>query len=214
MENSFYSKVFKWLFIGLLTTFASGFLAMNSISLLKFLFSGIGYIIVIIAQLGLCVFLTARINKMQPSTAKICFVAYSILTGLTFSILFLMFKLDSIIMVFLVTALLFGLFAFIGKTTKMDLSKLGTFLLIGLIGVILLEVINIFLMNNSLNMIACILSIVIFLGYIAWDIQRVKRMNDSGENNDNYAIICAFELYLDFINVFIDLLRLFGKNKD
>ena len=151
---------------------------------------------------------------MQPTTAKICYIAYSLLTGLTFSALFLIFKLDSILIVFGVTALLFGIFALIGKTTNMDLTKFSTFLLIGLVGVILIEVINIFVMSNSLNMFACILSIIIFLGYIAFDMQRVKNFNDAGEDSDNYAIICAFQLYLDFINVFIDLLRLFGKNRD
>lgn len=214
MNNNFYSKVFLWLFIGLLVTFGSGYLTMNSEAILKLLFNGIGYIVIIIAQLALCIFLTARINKMQPTTAKICYIAYSLLTGLTFSALFLMFKLDSILIVFGVTALLFGIFALIGKTTNMDLTKFSTFLLIGLVGVILIEVINIFVMSNSLNMFACILSIIIFLGYIAFDMQRVKNFNDAGEDSDNYAIICAFQLYLDFINVFIDLLRLFGKNRD
>lgn len=214
MNNNFYSKVFLWLFIGLLVTFGSGYLTMNSEAILKLLFNGIGYIVIIIAQLALCIFLTARINKMQPTTAKICYIAYSLLTGLTFSALFLIFKLDSILIVFGVTALLFGIFALIGKTTNIDLTKFSTFLLIGLVGVILIEVINIFVMSNSLNMFACILSIIIFLGYIAFDMQRVKNFNDAGEDSDNYAIICAFQLYLDFINVFIDLLRLFGKNRD
>ena len=125
-----------------------------------------------------------------------------------------MFELESILVVFLVTSLLFGIFALIGKTTKIDLSKIGTFLLIGLLGIIILEIINIFVMSSSLDMFACIVSIIIFLGFIAWDMQKVKRLNESGENSDNMAIICAFELYLDFINVFIDLLRLFGKSKD
>ena len=106
MNNNFYSKVFLWLFIGLLVTFGSGYLTMNSEAILKLLFNGIGYIVIIIAQLALCIFLTARIYKMQPTTAKICYITYSLLTGLTFSALFLIFKLDSILIVFGVTALL------------------------------------------------------------------------------------------------------------
>ena len=214
MEREFYSKVFKWLFLGLLLTFASGFLAMFNVGLLRLLYSGIGYIILVILQLGLCIFLAARIHNMKPLTAKLCYLGYSLLTGLTFSSLFLVFELESILVVFLVTSLLFGIFALIGKTTKMDLSKIGTFLLIGLLGIIILEIIYIFVMSSSLDMFACIVSIIIFLGFIAWDMQKVKRLNESGENSDNMAIICAFELYLDFINVFIDLLRLFGKSKD
>ena len=114
----------------------------------------------------------------------------------------------------MITAILFGIFALFGKVTNIDLSKFSTFLFIGLIGVILLQIVNIFLMNNTLDMIACVISLIIFLGYIAWDMQKIRYLSETGNNSDNMAIIGAFELYLDFINVFIDLLRLFGREQD
>lgn len=214
MNNSFYSNVFLWLFVGLLITFGSGYALMYNPTMMKMIFGGMGYIIIFILQIGLCIYLTARINSMQPTTAKILYLFYTLLTGITFAALFLMFEMSSILFVFLVTSILFGIFAFIGKTTNIDLSKIGTFLFIGLIGVILLEIINIFLMNNTLDMVACIISIIIFLGFIAYDMQQIKYMSESGTDSDNMAIIGAFTLYLDFINVFIDLLRLFGKERD
>lgn len=214
LDNAFFSKVFMWLFVGLLVTFTSGALLIYNTDLLRLVFSGSGYVIIIVLQLALCIFLSVRIHKMSPLAAKIIYLLYSFLTGLTFSSIFLIFAIDSILFVFLVTAVLFGIFALIGKYSKIDLSKYSTFLFIGLVGVILLEIVNMFLMNNTLDMVACIISIVIFLGYVAWDIQRIKYMNDANMTSDNMAIIGAFELYLDFINLFIDLLRLFGKNRD
>lgn len=214
MEKSFYSKVFLWLFIGLLVTFGSGAIVMNSYTLMSMIFSNSMYIVIFLLQLGLCIFLTARIHKMSPTTAKITYLGYSFLTGVTFSALFLLFSLSSIIFVFLVTAILFGLFALIGKFTNIDLTKFGVYLFIGLIGIIILEIINIFLMNNTLDMVTCIISIVIFLGYTAWDMQRIKSLAESNNSSENMAIFGAFELYLDFINLFIDLLRLLGKSRD
>lgn len=214
MEKSFYSKVFLWLFIGLLVTFGSGAIVMNSYTLMSMIFSNSMYIVIFLLQLGLCIFLTARIHKMSPTTAKITYLGYSFLTGVTFSALFLLFSLSSIIFVFLVTAILFGLFALIGKFTNIDLTKFGVYLFIGLIGIIILEIINIFLMNNTLDMVTCIISIVIFLGYTAWDMQRIKSLAESNNGSENMAIFGAFELYLDFINLFIDLLRLLGKSRD
>lgn len=214
MNNEFFSKVFLWLFVGLLVTFTSGYLIMQNPSMIKFIFSGSMYWIIFLLQIGLCIFLTARIHKMNPTTAKVCYVLYCFLTGTTFSSLFLIFELESIIYVFLVTSLLLGVFGFIGYKTKIDLTKFGIFLLIALIGIIVLQVINMFILSNTLNMVACVGSLVIFLGYMAWDVQKIKKYSEMGLENDNMAIIGAFELYLDFINVFIDLLRLFGKSKD
>ncbi len=214
MKNSLFSKVFMWLFVGLLITFASGFYTMTNEALIKIIFDGVGYLLIFLAQIVLCVILSARINKMKSITAKICYIAYCLLTGLTFSSIFMMFELNSIMYVFLITAVLFAIFAFIGKVLKIDLTRISTFLFIGLIGIILLEILNIFILSNSLDITLCIFSIIIFLGYVAFDIQRIKKADEIGLDNDNYAIIWAFQLYLDFINIFLDLLRLFGNEKD
>lgn len=213
-NNSFYSKVFGWLFAGLLITFVSAYVVSNNNAILAAIFSSSAYWIIFIAQIGICIFLSARINKMQPMTAKICYCAYALLTGVTFSTLFVAFAMDSIIYVFLATAVVFGIFALIGQRTKLNLASWGTFLLVALLSLIVLEVINIFMMNSTVDMVLCILGIVIFVGYVAYDMQKIKALSEANIGNDNYAILGAFELYLDFINLFIRLLQLFGKERD
>ncbi len=213
-NNNFYAKVFGWLFIGLLVTFVSAYVVSTSYEILEAIFTTSAYWIIIIAQLGICIFLSARINKMQPMTAKICYVLYTLLTGVTFSTLFFAFEMSSIIFVFLATSIVFGIFALIGQKTKLNLASWGTFLLVALLSLIVLEVINMFMLNNTVDMVLCIVGIVIFIGYIAYDMQHIKAINDAEAGTDNLAILGAFELYLDFINLFIKLLRLFGKERD
>lgn len=213
MENKIYSKVFLWLFIGMLMTFLTGIYTTTNESALSVIFSGGFYWILVVAELLLAIFLSARIHKMSPTTARICYLLYTFLTGLTFSSVFIVYKLESILLVFGITSLLFLVFALIGKTTKIDLSKLGTYLLMMLLGIIICSIINIFLGNSTFDLVISCISIIIFLGYIAYDVQKIKRLNGFLAE-DNLAVIGAFELYLDFINIFIDLLRLFGKADD
>ena len=210
--NKIYSKVFGWMFLGLLVTFITGYIIANNINMLLFVLK-IPFIIYIILELGLVIFLSARIHKMSDTTAKICFLIYSFVTGLTFSTIFVIYELTSIIYVFGITALLFGIFAIFGHFTKLDLSKISTFLLMGLLGVIICSIINMFLGNSTFDLIITIISIIIFLAYTAYDMQKIKRsINILPE--ENLAVISALELYLDFINLFLDLLRLFGKSKN
>ncbi len=213
MENKIYSKVFLWLFIGMLMTFLTGIYTTTNESALSVIFSGGFYWILVVVELLLAIFLSARIHKMSPTTARICYLLYTFLTGLTFSSVFIVYKLESILLVFGITSLLFLVFALIGKTTKIDLSKLGTYLLMMLLGIIICSIINIFLGNSTFDLVISCISIIIFLGYIAYDVQKIKRLNGFLAE-DNLAVIGAFELYLDFINIFIDLLRLFGKADD
>lgn len=212
--KDFVPKVFGWLFVGLLVTFVTSFLVFTNEWLLRLIFSNSMYLIIFIAEIGVAVALGAGLNKMKPTTMKILYVLYSVLTGLTFSSIFVLFEVTSIMFIFLVTAVIFGVFALIGRVTKIDLSKFSTFLIMSLLGVIVLEVINIFIMNNTLDMVLCIVSLIIFMGYIAFDMQRITRIEMSGFGNENLAIYGAFQLYLDFINIFIRLLNLFGKERD
>lgn len=214
MKNDFYSNVFGWLFIGLLITFGSSYIVSTSYSLIKLIFTTPAYWLIFIAQIVLCIVFTMKIQKMKPLTAKILYSGYAILTGVTFASIFLLFEMSSIVFIFLITAVIFGLFALIGKTTRINLTKWGVYLFMALIALILMEVINIFVMNNTLDIIACIIGIVVFMGYIAYDMQKIKRIEETGMANNNLAIFGAFELYLDFINLFIKLLRLFGKRRD
>ncbi len=206
-------QVFGWMFLGLLITFVSAYVVSINTNMLINIYSGGFYWIFVIVELILAGVLSIRIGKMKGITATCLYLFYTFLTGLTLSLIFVAYEMASIIVVFLVTALLFGIFALIGKFTKIDLSKFGIYLFMGLVGILILYLINIFIANDTIDMIGCILGIIIFLGYVAYDIQRILRSEGTLENR-NLAIIGAFSLYLDFINIFIDLLNLFGNSKD
>ncbi len=207
-----YSKMFGWMFVGLLVTFLTGYVVSNSYDILL-LVAQVPFIVYAIIEIGLVIFFSLKIRTMSSTTAKICFILYSFVTGLTFSFLFLVYELYSMIYVFGITALLFGIFALIGHFTNIDLSKFSTFLFMGLLAIIICSLINMFIGNETFDLILTIIGIVIFLGYTAYDIQKVKYNLDTFPQ-DNLAIFGALELYLDFINLFLKLLSLFGKRKD
>lgn len=207
-----YSKMFGWMFVGLLVTFLTGYVVSNSYDILL-LVAQVPFIVYAIIEIGLVIFFSLKIRTMSSTTAKICFLLYSFVTGLTFSFLFLVYELYSMIYVFGITALLFGIFALIGHFTNIDLSKFSTFLFMGLLAIVICSLINMFIGNETFDLILTIIGIVIFLGYTAYDIQKVKYNLDTFPQ-DNLAIFGALELYLDFINLFLKLLSLFGKRKD
>ena len=210
MKNEFLGKVFRWFSLGLLVTFITAYIVSTNIYLLSLIFSGIGYVVIFILELVLAIWLSARIHRMNSSTAKALYIGYSALTGLTFSSIFIVYQISSIIFIFLASAIIFGIFSLLGKSDKFDLSNYGLYLGIALLGTVILEVINIFLMNNTLDIILCVVILGIFVAYVAYDIQKILRYF---EHNDNMAVYGAFQLYLDFINIFLRLLRLFGKRK-
>lgn len=212
MKNN-YSKVFMWMFIGLLVTFATGYFVSTNERMLISIFSSSIYFFLIIAELVVVIFLSARLHKMSETTAKISFILYSFLTGLTFSSVFVVYEITSILYVFLVSALLFGIFAVIGATTKADLSKLGIILLMLLVGIIICTIINLFIGSEGFDLVLCIIGLVVFMIYVAYDMQKIKQLENIYEG-DKLAIIGALELYLDFINIFLRLLQLFGRSRD
>lgn len=212
MVQNNYSKVFMWMFIGLLVTFATGYFVSTNENMLLAVFSGWHFFLVI-AEFAVVIFLTARIHKMSETTAKISFILYSFLTGLTFSCVFVAFDITSIMYAFLISSLLFGIFALIGAFTKIDLSKLSTILLMLLVGIILCTLVNMFIGSESFNFALCIIGLVVFMLYVAYDMQKIKQLAEIYDG-DKLAIIGALELYLDFINIFLRLLELFGRNRD
>ena len=211
MKNNFISKVFQWLFIGLLVTFGLGYAITLNTEITLTLLENFG--IVALAELIVGFILSLAINKMSNKTAKLLYLAYAALSGVTFTVIFLAFEASSILWVFLATAVIFGLFAFIGKKIKIDLSGFGTFLLISLLGMLVLTIINMFILNEALDLTICFVSIFIFVGYIVFDIKRIMKMNEMNLD-EKYAIFGAFQLYLDIINIIIKLLKLFGKSRD
>ena len=209
-----YPKVFSWMFIGLLITFLTGYIVSVNTNMLEAIFANKVWIVLSIVEVVLVIFLSARLHKMSTMTARICFIIYSFVSGLTFSSIFIVYKLDSIMYVFMITSILFGLFALIGHFTKIDLSKISTFLFMALIGIIICSIINMFLGSEKFDIVLCIISVIVFLIFTAYDIQKIKRLEGNFTNEDNLAICGALELYLDFINIFLDLLRLFAKHRD
>ena len=213
MKNNLYSKMFMWMFVGLLITFLVGYYVSTNENMIYNIFATKFYWVIYIAEIVTVIVLSVRILKMSKNGAIFGFLLYSFLSGLTFSSIFITFKMSSIIFIFLITALVFLIFALIGYFTKIDLTKLGTILFMGLIGILIAAIINIFVQSQTFDLILVILGIIVFIGYIAYDINKVKRL-EGQLDEDKLSIVCALELYLDFINLFIRLLQLFGKNKD
>lgn len=216
MNNNILCNAFMWLFIGLLVCFGVSYLVTLDYNVLVTVYagtSGMNYIIFLIAELVIAFSLTVFIEKLNPILAKILYILYCGLTGLALNGIFIIYTASSISFVFLATALIFGVFAAIGKFTKLDLSKWGIYLFVALLAIIVLEIVNLFLLNNTLNMLLCIVTIIVFCAYTAYDINRALD-KDFLANTPNKGIFVAFQLFLDFINIFIELLRLFGKAKD
>ena len=172
--------------------------------------------VVMLAPLGFVFFLSARINKMSVSAAQITFWLFASIMGLSLASIFIEFTQTSIARVFFITASTFGAMSLYGYTTKRDLTKLGSFLFMGLIGIIIASLVNIFLKSSVMYFVISILGVLIFVGLTAYDTQKIKNMyvsSDSGEVMGKKAVMGALTLYLDFINLFIMLLRLFGQRR-
>lgn len=208
-----YPKMFTWLFIGLLITFASGYaLTLNEQLMIQVL--ALGILPIAIIEIVIALVLGIRLAKMHPLTMKILYIIYSILTGVTFSVIFVAFEVSSLISIFIITAIIFALLAFYGYTTKRDLTKIGAIALIALLGIIIGGILNIFIFKSTMfDTVLTMLGVLIFIAYIAYDVNKVKQlMLAIGE--EKAAVYGAFQLYLDFINLFIRLLELFGKRRD
>lgn len=212
-------KVYLWMTLALVIT---GFTAFGIASN-----PGISYAIVtnrllfwglVIAEFGLVIGISGAINKLSAVTATLLFVLYSIVNGATLSVIFMAYTMSSIASVFFITAGLFGVMAFIGYTTKTDLTSIGKILFMALIGIILATIVNLFVGSSMLNMIVSYIGVVIFTGLTAYDSQKIKNMLYNADSMDEgmqkIALLGSLTLYLDFINLFLMLLRIFGGNRD
>ena len=213
INNKIFSKVFFWMFIGLAITFGVGYYVSINSNMLYNVFNTY-YLVLVIAELVVVIWLSARIRKMKPMTAKILFCLYSFLTGLTFSSIFVVYKITSIVYVFGITSLIFLIFALIGYFTKIDLTKIGIYLFMALLGVIICSIVNIFIGSETFDLGLTIICLIIFIIYIAYDIQIIKRNLYMIGEEDNLAIYGALQLYIYFINIFLRLLQLFGRSRD
>ena len=176
----------------------------------KLLFFGL-----IIAELALVILLTARLQKLSLTTATLVFVLFAVINGVTLSSIFVIYTMASIAQTFFICSATFGVMAVYGYTTKRDLSSMGKLLFMALIGLIIATVVNIFMRSSGLDMAISYIGVLVFVGLTAWDTQKIKLMlanaEDMGEGAQKIALIGALSLYLDFINLFIYLLRIFGR---
>jgi FtsH-binding integral membrane protein len=180
------------------------------------IFSGPAVLVLFLATLGLVFFISWRIDRLQPSTAFALFMVYAALLGVMLSSVLLAYTLTSITRVFFISAASFGALSLYGYTTKRDLSPIGSFLMMGLIGLIIAMVVNMFLKSPGLEFVFSVAGVLIFAGLTAWDTQRIKEMYDPMEDGTivgRKAVMGALSLYLDFINLFLFLLRFLGDRR-
>lgn len=213
-SNAFLSQVFSWMFAGLLITGLVGWYMANS-GMAQAVVRGGAFLILMIAQLGVVWYLSARINRLEPGTATALYLGYAALSGVTFSVFFLAYATADLVNAFITTSALFAVLAVFGKTTSMDLRKMGTLCFAGLIAIIIAMVVNMFIGSSAVTMVISVLGVIIFAGLTAWDMQRLTHYGMQVYGNDvamdsRMAILGALALYLDFINMFIFLLRIFG----
>lgn len=209
-KNNVLTSAFVWLFVGLLICFGTSYFCSNYAANI---YSKSNIIIFIVLELGIALAFGFLIKKMPPIVAKILYILYTAVTGLSLTGIFLVYTSESIAYVFLATSIIFAAFAILGKTTKIDLTKWGIYLLVALIAIIIISVINIFIGSSTLYMIISIATILVFSAYVAYDVNMALNKTFLMDT-ENKGIYCAFQLFLDFINLFIELLRLFGKSKD
>lgn len=213
-------KVYLWMTLALAVTGLTSLYVASSPGLVQSIFASRGtFWLIVIAELALVFILSARIMKMSFSTAGIMFALYSVLNGVTMSFIFIAYTSTSIATAFFVTAGMFAAMSFIGFVTKKDLSSFGSFFTMALIGLIIASVVNIFLNSSVMYWIITYVGVLLFVGLTAYDTQKIKQMlieygDEVNDSTQKLALIGSLSLYLDFINLFLYILRLFGNNKE
>lgn len=212
-------KVFVWMTLALAITGLTAYGVATSPALLSLIFSSkVTFFGLIIAEFALVFAISGAINRLSLSTATLLFILYSVVNGATLSSIFFAFSVATIGKVFFITAGTFGAMALVGYTTKTDLTSMGKLLFMALLGIIIASVVNIFVASSGLDLILSYVGVLVFVGLTAYDTQKIKQMcqsaPDAGETTQKLALIGALSLYLDFINLFLYLLRIFANNRD
>lgn len=211
------AKAFLWMFLGLLTTFAVAFFGYATGSILYVFAIPYFHIVLLAVELGVVMFLSARLHKLRVGTARALFFVYAAVNGVVFSAYFLIFNMLSLILVFAMTAVYFGAMALYGYRTKTDLSRIRPILVGGLIFLIVCGLLSLFIPLGMLDRVVCLVGVAIFLAFTAYDTQKIRALYDAYQGDqamlERASIYSALELYLDFINLFLYLLRFLGKSK-
>ena len=216
MANSVLTCAFLYMFIALLVTGITSLIVASSPEMVLAIFgSRFGFILIFAIEIGLVFACNAAIKSNNIAVSGLLFFAFAVVNGLTFSVIFLVFTLTSIVQVFFMTAVVFGVMALYGAITKKDLTGWGPILLAGLVGIILGSIINMFIGSSMADFVITIIGVVIFTLYTAYDVNKILKMShmNTGLSVQVLGMYGAMQLYLDFINLFLKLLRLFGKRK-
>jgi FtsH-binding integral membrane protein len=216
-RTAFLGRVYAWMFLGLLVTAATAFFVASSEPLIEALIlNRLVFWILVFGQLGLVFYLSARVDKMSPTTAGALFIVYSATVGITTSVILLAYTGVSLFSTFVVTAGMFGALALFGTFTKRSLAGVGQFMFMGLIGLIIASVVNLFVLSSAVDFVVSVVGVLVFTGLTAWDAQRMKQMAVSLPDGrvGSYAVVGALSLYLDFINLFFFLLRFTGGRRN
>lgn len=211
-------KVYLWMTMAMVITGLTAYLVATNSNIISFIYSNQAVMWgLIIAELAIVIGVTAAINKLSLPVATLLFVLYSVINGALLSSIFLIYTMSSIATVFFITAATFGAMSLFGYFTKQDLTSWGKILMMALIGLIIATVVNLFVKSSGLEMIVSYVGVLIFVGLTAYDTQKIKQMclqaPDAGESMQKLALLGALSLYLDFINLFIYLLRIFGRRE-
>jgi FtsH-binding integral membrane protein len=211
-------KVYVWMTLALVITGFTAYGVATSPGILQAIFSNqILFWGLIIGEFALVIGVSAAINKLSLTTATLMFILYSVINGATLSIILLAYTMSSVATVFFITAGTFAAMALVGYTTKTDLTSIGKIVFMALIGLIIATIVNIFVKSSGLTLILNYVGVLVFVGLTAYDSQKIKQMliqaPDAGEGAQKLALLGALSLYLDFINLFIYLLRIFGKRE-
>ncbi len=217
-QQRFMTKVYGWMCFALIVTASVALLTVSSPALANLILGNqLLFFGLLIGEIVLVGYLAVAVAKMSASTATAVFIAYSALNGLTFSVIFMAFTAGSIASTFFITAGTFGVMSVYGYVTKTDLTRVGNLCFMGLIGVIIASVVNFFFKSPMIYWVTTYIGIAVFVGLTAYDTQKIKKMNIIGNENTDEdkkeAIMGALTLYLDFINLFLMLLRLFGRRR-
>lgn len=216
-QQRFMVRVYNWMTMGLVVTAGIAYLVSTTPAIVQMVSNPWVLFPLIIAQLGLVIWLATRVMQMSAAQATGVFLLYSALTGVTLSFVFLAYTAASLTSTFLVTAGTFGAMSFYGYTTKRDLTAMGSFLFMGLIGIIIASLVNFFLQSTMVYWLVTYAGVLIFVGLTAYDTQKIKEMNILGnegtEEDTKEAVRGALTLYLDFINLFLMLLRVMGNRR-
>jgi len=221
LVNSFIRSVYNWMAIGLALTGFVAYYAAHNKTLIQLIYGNpMSVIILLVAELGLVFYLSARIQRLEASTATGLFMLYAALNGATLSFIFLVYSSTSIASTFFICAATFVACSIYGMTAQRDLTSVGSFMMMGLIGIIIASLVNMFLKSSAMAMIISYIGVFVFVGLTAYDTQKLKHMAltqpdglDAGVVRKG-AILGALTLYLDFINLFLMLLRIFGNSRE